>query len=53
MDSTKTTCSECGQQNNPDQEMCTRCGASLSPKESDIDINGSESVWAPLIARFY
>jgi predicted RNA-binding Zn-ribbon protein involved in translation (DUF1610 family) len=32
VDSTKTTCPECG------QEMCTKCGTSLSPKEDDIDL---------------
>jgi predicted RNA-binding Zn-ribbon protein involved in translation (DUF1610 family) len=44
MDSTKITCPECGQENNPDQEMCTKCGASLSPKEDDIDPGGDEPV---------
>jgi uncharacterized membrane protein YvbJ len=43
MDSTKITCPECGQENNPDQEMCTKCGAALSPKEDDIQIESDES----------
>jgi uncharacterized OB-fold protein len=43
MDSTKTTCPECGQENNPDQEMCTKCGAALLPKEDDIQIESDES----------
>jgi Zn ribbon nucleic-acid-binding protein len=41
--SAKTTCPELGQENNPDQVMCTNCGTSLSPKEEDIEVEGDES----------
>ena len=43
MDSTTVTCPECGQENNPSVEMCTRCGAALNPQEEDVDLEDGKT----------